>query len=228
MGEPGALPRILLADDAPLFRELVADVLRSRVPAEVRAFGDGSELLAAAASPPDLAIVDVRMPPTLTTEGLDTAVALRRRHPGLPVLVVSQFVARDHLDRLVPAGAGFGYVLKERVRSVDDFVWTVRRVMAGGTVVDREVVRAMAADPARDNPIGRLTSRESEVLALIAEGRSNRSISSILGTSQRTLETHIRSVFQKLDLAGADDEDTDGVNRRVLAVLAFVRANPAG
>jgi DNA-binding NarL/FixJ family response regulator len=227
MAELGAPPRILVADDAPFFRELVAEVLRSRVPAEVRTFGDGSQLLAAAVSPPDLAIVDVRMPPTLTTEGLDTAAALRLRHPGVPVLVLSQFVARNHLDRLVPGGAGFGYVLKERVRSVEDFVWTVRRVMGGGTVIDREVVRAMAVDPARANPIGRLTTRESEVLALIAEGRSNRSISTILGTSQRTLETHIRSVFQKLDLPEPEGEDADGVNRRVLAVLAFVRANPA-
>jgi DNA-binding NarL/FixJ family response regulator len=227
MPEPLASPRVLLADDAPLFRELVGDLLRSRLPAEVWTFGDGDQLLAAAMSRPDLAIVDVRMPPTQTTEGLDTAVALRQRHPGVPVLVFSQFVARNHLDLLLSGDAGFGYVLKERVRSIDDFVWGVRRVMDGGTVVDREVVRAMAVDPARDNPIARLTTRESEVLAHIAEGRSNRSISAILGMSERTLETHIRSVFQRLDLSEPEDEDAEGVNRRVLAVLTFLRANPA-
>ncbi len=224
----GARPlTILLADDAPLFRELVADVLRTRLGADVRTFGDGEELLAAAADRPDLAIVDVRMPPTATTEGLDTAIALRARYPGVPVLVLSQYVTRDHLGRLVPGGAGFGYLLKERVRSIEEFVASVRHVLDGGTLVDREVVRAMAVEPARDNPIRRLTARESEVLALIAEGRSNRSISVMLGMSPRTLETHIRSVFQRLDLAEPVDEEADGVNRRVLAVLTFLRANPA-
>lgn len=227
MAERPGPPRILLADDAPLLRELVADVLRSRLPADVRTFGDARSLLAVAVERPDLVILDVRMPPTLTTEGLDAAVALRERHPGIPVLVLSQFVARDHLGRLVPGGGGFGYLLKERVRSVEDFLWSVRRVLDGGTVVDREVVRAMAVDPGRDNPIRRLTSRESEVLALIAEGRSNRSISATLGMSPRTLETHIRSVFQRLDLSEHEDEDVEGVNRRVLAVLAFLRSNPA-
>jgi DNA-binding NarL/FixJ family response regulator len=166
---------------------------------------------------PDLAVIDVRMPPTLTDDGARAAQQLRARYPDLPMMLLSQHIETRYSVELVASG-GFGYLLKDRVLRVDDFLDAVERVAAGGSALDPEVVRGLLAPTRLDDPLSALTSREREVLALVAEGRSNASIASSLVVAERTVETHMRSIFQKLRIA-----DTGDWHRRVMAVLAFMR-----
>ncbi|MFI0409136.1 response regulator [Actinomadura sp. 3N508] len=213
--------RIVLADDAVLPREgLVAllDRFGHRVVASV---GDSATLATAVAEHrPDVVITDVRMPPTFTDEGLRTAVALRAEQPGLPVLVLSQYVATAYAAKLLEStdSGGVGYLLKDRVLDVGDFVEGVERVAAGGCVIEPEVVRQLITR--RNDPLGRLTPREREVLALMAEGRSNAAITKRLTVSEKVVGKHINAIFTKLDLPADSTED----HRRVRAVLAYLRA----
>jgi DNA-binding NarL/FixJ family response regulator len=187
----------------------------------VEAADNGPALLdAMLAHRPDVAVVDVRLPPTYTDEGLQAAIAARAKLPGLPVLVLSQHVEQLYARELMSGGdGGFGYLLKDRVSDVVRFVEAIRIVAAGGTVMDPEVVSQMLARHARDDVAGRLTPREREVLALMAEGRANAGIASRLVITEKAVSKHINSIFTKLDLYPAEDD-----NRRVLAVLAYLNA----
>lgn len=186
----------------------------------VAAVGDAQALLAAVAEQkPDIVVTDVRMPPGFQDEGLHAAVKLREESPALPVLVLSQYVQRAYAAELLDSGdgTGVGYLLKDRVGQIEEFVDALRRVAAGGTVVDPEVVRQLLRR--RRDPLERLTPREREVLALMAEGRSNGSIARELVVSEAAVGKHIGGILTKLDLPPADE-----THRRVLAVLAFLRA----
>jgi DNA-binding NarL/FixJ family response regulator len=166
----------------------------------------------------DGAVLDVRLPPTFTDEGLRAATAVREARPGYPVMVLSQYVEQLYARELLASGdGGVGYLLKDRVANVAEFVDGVRRVVAGGTVIDPEVIAAIMAHT-REQPLDRLTPREKEVLALMAEGRSNAAIASALFVSEKAVAKHTNSIFTKLDLPVAADD-----NRRVLAVLAWLR-----
>ncbi|MCQ9130216.1 response regulator transcription factor [Streptomyces sp. IBSBF 2807] len=212
--------RLIVAEDAVLLREGLVGLLQ-RVGHEVMAaVGDADALVAAVrADRPDLIVTDVRMPPSLSDDGLRSAVVLREEFPGLPVLVLSQYVERSYALRLLDSGggAGVGYLLKERVSAVVDFVSAIERVAAGGTVVDPEVITQLVR--LRQDPLERLSPREREVLGLIAEGRTNASLAKHLFISEAAVNKHIGNIFNKLDLP----VDTEG-HRRVLAVLAFLRA----
>ncbi|WP_283134567.1 response regulator transcription factor [Rhizohabitans arisaemae] len=213
--------RIVLADDATLLREgLVA--LLARFGHQVVAAADEPDALAAAVAGhrPDVVVTDVRMPPTFTDEGLRTAVALRREHPGLPVLVLSQYTATAYVAELLACtdSRGVGYLLKDRILRVREFVDGVERVAAGGCVVDPEVVRHLLTR--RQDPLTRLSPREREVLALMAEGRSNAAIVKELTISEKVVGKHINSIFTKLDLPPTNTDD----HRRVRAVLTYLRA----
>jgi serine/threonine-protein kinase len=217
--------RVALADDSVLFREGMARLLTEHGLDVVGQAGDADALLAlVAAMQPDVAIADVRMPPTFTVEGMAAAVRIRNEHPGTNVLVLSQYVETRQAVELLGQGArGVGYLLKDRVLDLGEFVANVRRVGAGESVIDPDVVaRLVGRSPAADR-IGRLTEREREVLSLMAEGRSNQAISERLFLSERTVETHVASIFAKLDLLPAPDD-----HRRVLAVLQFLQSAPAG
>lgn len=212
--------RLIVAEDAVLLREGLVGLLQRVGHEVVAAVGDADALVAAVrADRPDLIVTDVRMPPSLSDDGLRSAVALREEFPGLPVLVLSQYVERSYALRLLDSGggAGVGYLLKERVSAVVDFVSAIERVAAGGTVVDPEVITQLVR--LRQDPLERLSPREREVLALIAEGRTNASLAKHLFISEAAVNKHIGNIFNKLDLP----VDTEG-HRRVLAVLAFLRA----
>lgn len=211
----------MLVDDAPLVREGIARLLRDEGVDVVAQRDDAVEVLAAVAeAAPEVVIMDVRMPPTHTTEGLDAAVALKGAHPGVGVLVLSHYVeTRQAVDLLSGSHSGVGYLLKERVTTHADLVDAITRVAEGGTVVDPEVVRKVLKTPRRNDPLDRLTAREREVLSLVAAGHSNASIADMLETTGRTIETHTGRIFAKLDL-----EVTASTHRRVLAVLAHLRA----
>nr|WP_302168775.1 response regulator transcription factor [Streptomyces sp. TBY4] len=186
----------------------------------VAAVGDADALVAAVrADRPDLIVTDVRMPPSMGDDGLRAAVGLREEFPGLPVLVLSQYVERSYALGLLDSGggAGVGYLLKERVSAVADFTAAIERVAAGGTVVDPEVIQQLVR--LRQDPLERLSPREREVLGLIAEGRTNAGLAAHLFISEAAVNKHIGNIFSKLDLP----VDTEG-HRRVLAVLAFLRA----
>jgi DNA-binding NarL/FixJ family response regulator len=219
---PTAAPplRVALADDAALFRQGLALLLAEAGFTVTARAGDARALLAAVqADPPDVVVVDIRMPPTHTTEGLDAARALAQSHPSVGVLVLSAHVETHFALQLIESGAqGAGYLLKERVADLDELTDAVRRVAAGGLVVDPSVVAALVGRRRTRNPLDDLTDREREVLTVMAEGRSNQAICQRLYLSPKTVEAYVRSVFTKLGLqVGADD------NRRVLAVLAFLR-----
>jgi DNA-binding NarL/FixJ family response regulator len=212
--------RLILADDSTLFRRGLAALLAEAGHDIVAQSGDAQTLLdSVAAHGPDIAVVDIRMPPTGTTEGLLATIDIRERQPGVGVLVLSQYVETTHAIRLLSSGAGrIGYLLKDRVGEVTELLDALNRIAAGGTVIDPEVVTVLMAGKERAGRLDQLTGRERDVLALMAEGRSNAAISRQLFLGARTVETHVGNIFTKLDIAiGTDD------HRRVLAVLAFLR-----
>jgi DNA-binding NarL/FixJ family response regulator len=211
--------RVVIAEDSVLLREGLAGLLARFGFEVVAAVGDAPALLAAVEeTSPDLVVTDVRMPPGFTDEGLRAAVALRAAHPGLAVVALSQWVQHSYAGELLASGdgRGIGYLLKDRVADVAEFVEKLRRVADGGTVVDAEVVRRMML--ARRDPLGRLSPRESEVLALLAEGHSNAAIARTLDLSEASVGKHIGNLLAKLHLPISDD-----TNRRVLAVLTYLR-----
>ena len=213
--------RVVIAEDLALLREGLVALLRESQIEVVAQVEDGPGLLRAIAGhQPDLAIVDVRLPPTFSDEGLQAAIEARRRQPALGVLVLSQYVETAYASELIGENtAGIGYLLKERVGDVRAFLDALRRVAAGGTVIDREVVtELLASREGSQDGLLRLTGREREVLALMAEGRSNTAIAESLVVTPGAVEKHITNIFSKLNLT-ADHDD----HRRVLAVLAYLR-----
>ncbi|MGW1682491.1 response regulator transcription factor [Saccharopolyspora sp. NPDC002376] len=210
--------RVVLAEDLFLLRDGLSTLLTAHGCEVVAAVETGPELERALIEQrPDVAVVDVRLPPTQTDEGLRAALSARREIPGLPVLVLSQHVEQLYARELLADGTGgVGYLLKDRVFNADQFIDAVRRVAAGGTAMDPEVISKLVAR--RTTPLQRLTSRENDVLALMAEGRSNAAIAQELVVSEGAVSKHIASIFGKLDLANAED-----TNRRVLAVLEYLK-----
>jgi DNA-binding NarL/FixJ family response regulator len=219
--DPGDHPiRIALADDAVLLREAVAGALTA---AGFEVIGQASEASGLIAivdrEQPDVVVVDVRMPPTHTTEGLEAAREIRRSHPGIAILVLSQYVETRHaVELLRDDPSGIGYVLKDRVTRVAELADAVRRVAAGGSVIDPEVVGRLLGRVRSNSPLDELTPREREILGLMAEGRSNQAIADRLVLELKTVEGHVRAIFGKLGLEPAAED-----HRRVLAVLAYLR-----
>jgi DNA-binding NarL/FixJ family response regulator len=211
--------RVVIAEDLFLLRDGLVRLLQAHDFEIAAAVGDGPGLLRALLEHrPDVAIVDVRLPPSFTDEGLRTALEARRQVPGLPVLVLSQYVEQLYARELLADQAGgVGYLLKDRVFSDDQFVEALRTVAGGGTVLDPEVISKLLGRLARDEPVTTLSAREREVLALMAEGRSNSAIAQRLFVSEKAVSKHSTSIFSKLGLAPSDDD-----NRRVLAVLAYL------
>jgi DNA-binding NarL/FixJ family response regulator len=220
--------RAVIVEDLALLREGIVALLRENGIDVVAQAEDGPGLeRIVSGHKPDVAIVDVRLPPSFSDEGLRAAIQARKRHPGLGVLILSQYVEPVYTAELLASGeAGVGYLLKERVGEVRGFIEAVERVAAGGTALDREVVaelmRARTAGGADDGALGSLTPREREVLELMAEGRSNAAVARALVVSGGAVEKHVRNIFSKLDLPASDDD-----HRRVLAVLAFLREGAA-
>jgi DNA-binding NarL/FixJ family response regulator len=213
--------RAVIAEDLALLRDGLVRVLTAHGIDVVEAVQDGPSVVDALLSHrPDVAVLDIRLPPTFTNEGLVAAVEARRQLPKLPILVLSQYVEPLYARELLSSGAGgVGYLLKDRVMDVGQFVEAVRRVASGGTVMDPEVVSQLVIGRGRDDAMRRLTPREREVLALMAEGRSNAAIAAALVVSEKAVSKHIANIFLKLDLPPSDDD-----NRRVMAVLAFLNA----
>ncbi len=212
--------RVMIADDAVLFREGLARVLTDAGFEVTAQTGDASSLLdRVRRDPPDAVVLDIRMPPTHTTEGLDAARKLQEDHPSVGVLVLSAHVEPHYALQLIESGAkGAGYLLKERVADLDELTDAVRRVAAGGLVVDPSVVAQLVGRKRTRNPLNELTERERDVLGVMAEGRSNQAICQRLFLSPKTVEAYVRAVFTKLGLQQGSDD-----NRRVLAVLTFLR-----
>ncbi|HSL66473.1 MAG TPA: response regulator transcription factor [Gaiellaceae bacterium] len=214
--------RVVIAEDTALLREGLAGLLEDAGHEVLGRVGDAESLLAVVAEhEPDLAVVDVRMPPTYEDEGMKAAVEIRRSHPDTAVLVLSQHVESRHAVDLVASGGGFGYLLKDRVLDVDEFLQAAVRVEEGGSALDPEVVRQLLV-PERDDALAELTPREREVLGLMAEGRTNAGIARRLWLTEKTVEAHVSSILGKLGLAPSGDD-----HRRVLAVLAYLRAAAA-
>ncbi|MGI8329688.1 LuxR C-terminal-related transcriptional regulator [Actinomadura scrupuli] len=211
--------RVVLAEDLFLLRDGLVRLLEAHDFEVVAAVDNGPELLRELlARRPDVAVVDVRLPPSFTDEGLQAALAARREVPGLPVLVLSQYVEQLYARELLADGTGaVGYLLKDRVFDSGQFIDAVRRVAAGGTAMDPEVIAKLLAGNARNEPLARLTPREREVLELMAEGRSNAAIAQQMAVTERAVAKHTANIFAKLDLPPSDDD-----NRRVRAVLAYL------
>jgi DNA-binding NarL/FixJ family response regulator len=212
--------RVVIADDAPLIREGVARLLLEHAVEVVGQVSDGTAVLTSVRDlRPDVALVDIRMPPTHTDEGLRAAREIRSRYPDTAVLVLSQHLESEYALQLIEEKPErIGYLLKERVGRIEQLLDAVRRVAAGECVVDRAVVEELLERRRRGDPLALLTPRELEILGLMAEGRSNHGISTALWLSPKTVETHIRGAFAKLGIAEAPED-----NRRVLAVLAYLR-----
>jgi DNA-binding NarL/FixJ family response regulator len=215
----------MIADDSVLLREGLSRILIDagfEITAQV---GDGMALLAAVdADPPDACIVDIRMPPTNTTEGLEAAIVLRERHPAVGVLLLSQYVETHYAMQLLARGAdGVGYLLKDRVGEVGELVTAVRTVASGRSVIDPAIVSRLVQRRREVDPLDTLTPRERDVMALMAEGRSNRAIGERLFLSPKTVEAHVSAIFSKLGIESAGDD-----NRRVLSVLTWLRGAGAG
>ena len=213
--------RIVIGEDAVLLRVGLIQVLEEVGEQVVGEVSDAPALIEAVKEhQPDVAIVDVRMPPDMTDDGLRAAIEIRRRWPMTAILVFSQYVEEVFASELLATGTqGLGYLLKDRVADVTEFVEAVRRVGAGGTALDSEVVSQLVARSSRQDPLGRLTGRERQVLALMAEGRSNQAIAAALVVSDGAVEKHVSNVFTKLDLPPAGSD-----NRRVLAVLRWLNS----
>jgi len=214
--------RVVLADDAVLFREALASALSTAGLEVVGQAGNADDLLAlVGATRPDVAIVDVRMPPTRTTEGLEAAAKIRDADPGVGLLILSQDVETRHVLRLLrDAPRGVGYLLKDRVGHLAEFLDAIRRVGEGGSVVDPEVVATLLGRGRPPGPLDELTAREKSVLELMAEGRSNLAIADRLGLTEKTIEGNVRIILSKLGLEPAAED-----HRRVLAVLAYLRGS---
>jgi DNA-binding NarL/FixJ family response regulator len=212
--------RVVLADDAVFFRETLATALGSADFEIVGQAGDIVGLLALVAdAAPDVAIIDIRMPPTNTTEGLDAAARIRADHPDIGLLILSNAIETRHVLQLLrDTPRGIGYLLKDRVGDLAEFVAAVRRVGSGGSVVDPEVVSVLLGRPRARGPLDELTGRERSVLELMAEGRSNRAIGERLGLTEKTIEGNVRIILSKLGLEPAAED-----HRRVLAVLSYLR-----
>jgi DNA-binding NarL/FixJ family response regulator len=212
--------RIVIAEDAAIMRDGLTQTLARRGHDVVAAVADADELIKAVGShQPDVAVIDVRMPPTHTDEGLRAAMTIRRDHPGVGTLVFSQYIeARAAGELLASSPGGVGYLLKDRVADVSDFIEAISSVARGGTVLDPEVVRQLFSASKRTESLGSLTGREREVLALIAEGRSNTAIAASLFISPGVVEKHVASIFAKLGLAPSDSD-----NRRVIAAIRYLQ-----
>jgi len=212
--------RVVIAEDAALFREGLARLIESRGHQVACSVSDGAALVAAVArDQPDVVVADVRMPPTHTDEGLRAALELRRAHPRLGVLVLSQYIETRYAARLLEDNAaGIGYLLKDRVADVADFAEALERVAAGGTALDPEVVSQLVRSSQQAEGLAELTPRERDVLALMAEGRSNAGIAAALVVSASVVEKHVASIFAKLRLPPSEAD-----NRRVLAVLRYLQ-----
>jgi DNA-binding NarL/FixJ family response regulator len=223
-GTDGPIPqrgRVVVADDDVLLREGVASLLTREGFEVVGQAGDGGELLELVGEhQPDLALVDVRMPPTCTTEGLNAAAEIRRRFPSVAILVLSAFVEVDHALGLLSSGDRIGYLLKTRVTDPAELMDALDRIRQGGSVIDPFLVQRLFAAHRRTDPLAKLSAREREVLALMAEGRSNAGIVHKLWITEPTVEKHVHSILTKLCLP-----ETDADHRRVLAVLAFLNAH---
>jgi DNA-binding NarL/FixJ family response regulator len=213
--------RTVIAEDNPLMRDGIAALLTDLDIPVVATAANADELHAAVAEhEPDVAIVDVRMPPTFTDEGVRAATAIRQAHPGTAVLLFSQWVETTYARRLLQDSPGsVGYLLKDRIVSTDEFVDALRRVAGGGTALDPEVIRQLLAVPRADPGLDRLTARERQILALVAEGRSNTAIADLLNLAGRSVEKHVTAIFTKLDLPPTGTD-----HRRVLAVLRYLAA----
>jgi DNA-binding NarL/FixJ family response regulator len=220
--ERGTALRVVIADDSVLLREGIAQLLEDSGFEVAGQAGDGEDLLRkVGAHKPDVAVVDVRMPPTHSDEGLRAAIRIRAEHPQTAVLVLSQYVDEaSALELLSESSESVGYLLKDRIADVESFTDAVRRVAGGGSALDPEVVGLLLGRRRREDPLAVLSPREREVLALMAEGRSNAAMAEAQGVTERAVEKHVTAIFTKLDLprAGAD-------HRRVLAVLKFLRSD---
>jgi DNA-binding NarL/FixJ family response regulator len=213
--------KVVVADDSVLLREGLVRLLEESGFEVAGQAGDADDLLRkVGAHQPDVAVIDVRMPPTHTDEGLQAARRIRAEHPATAVLVLSQYVEEGYaLDLLSETTERTGYLLKDRIADVDSFTDAVRRVAQGGSALDPEVVALLLGRRRRQDPLGVLTPREREVLGLMAEGRSNNAIAEALVVTERAVEKHVTSIFSKLDLTPATED-----HRRVLAVLAYLRS----
>lgn len=210
--------RVAIADDDVLLREGLASLLERSGFAVLGTAGNAEDLLdLVRREGPELVIVDIRMPPGLSTEGLDAADVIRREHPETAVLLLSAHVEVEHALQLMAAGQGVGYLLKSRVTDVEEFLDSLRRVARGGSVVDPALVRELVDARRRHDPLATLSEREREVLSLVAEGRSNAGVARRLWVAEGTVEKHVRSILTKLDLPETDDD-----HRRVLAVLTYL------
>ena len=212
-------PRVIIAEDSAILRDGLVQLLTDRGFTVAQAVADALSLeQAVAADPPDVVVVDIRMPPTFTDEGLRAAIALRRTHPGVGILVFSQYIETRYAAELLSGGAaGIGYLLKDRVADVADFAEALVRVAAGGTALDPEVVTQLMGSSRRTDTLVGLSTREREVLALMAEGRTNSAIAHSLVISEGAVEKHVANIFAKLDLPA-----TPADHRRVLAVLRYL------
>ena len=216
----GSSRRVIVADDDVLLREGLAGLLERSGYDVIGRVGRGDDLVnRARVDRPDLVVTDIRMPPTLTLEGLEAASTIRAELPGTAVMVLSAHVEVEHAMELLADGQGIGYLLKSRVTAVEEFLDAVDRVSSGGTVIDPALVHELVMANRRDDPLSELSSREKEVLGLMAEGRSNAGIGRQLWVTEGTVEKHVRSILAKLDLTETGDD-----HRRVLAVIKYLEA----